>query len=198
MLKTLLIASLILCACHKKTELNQPSIINDLLGTWNSMCVVNNKSNGSSMQTYKFLGNTNTRGSFLSEQKYFSDPNCKNLANTKNDEGFYIIGLSDAPSKPKNIDFQITRQTITPNSDDFVRTLNSKAYCGNTWVKNKVADITEKNNCGDPALITGKFNVYLVNGTFLSFGDTNDDPNKDGSSSAKRPSAPSLNIYKKN
>lgn len=196
MLRVLFITTLVLNACQKKTSVNPPTITSDLAGTWNSTCMSNIDHNTSTIETITFLSKTNMQGSLNSVKKYFSDTNCKNLSSTKNDIGYYQIEPSALPSNIKAIDFQITTRKITPNSDDFTTILNNKAYCGVTWVTNATEDISGKNNCGDKALSVGTFNVYFVDGLFLSFGDTSSS-DKDGSSADKRPTSLNPIVYTK-
>jgi|GEM_PF-6824291 len=104
-------------------------------------------------------------GDFEKTKYLYSDENCSNKIGTLVESGTYdSLGGSTTVNGVKNINFTITKATVSAGSDDAAALLNNISYCGiETWKTGEVNDVLGK-TCAGATHAAGEvvFDVYRV------------------------------------
>ncbi|HET9241669.1 MAG TPA: hypothetical protein VFO10_30660 [Oligoflexus sp.] len=141
-----LLLPLALLACKKDEKTSETgrkleSTPAELRGTWQSGCMGTTTLNmASSQREYVF----NAIGDFDRLERYYSDPNCQNLAAT-----YKVVGTVEVkgPNPEKTdlnmINFTVNEAYMTVKSDATLEQLNAMKFCGRSdWHVNEDVHVT--------------------------------------------------------
>jgi hypothetical protein len=118
----------------------------DLNGIWESSCHKNDWFDFSqSRERYTF----GALGDFDLKMEISSD-DCQTIDQVMELYGTYDdLGASAAQPEAKNINFTLSKATITPKSEEAVKVLNRIEYCSiKEWAVDKKVDVTDKECAG--------------------------------------------------
>lgn len=142
----------------------------ELAGTWTSACLkLDLLGLSRSSETYKF----SALGDFDKTTTVFLDDGCQQPALDETVSGTAdSLGADATVQDAKDINFTVTKATLTPRSDKAVQLLNDASYCGLTgWEKDKAVDVLGK-DCAGEDWQNGEviYDVYKRDGDQLRFG----------------------------
>lgn len=174
------------------TDTTAPTVLE---GAWNDPCYAD-QNGDSHLQTTTYSGNS----AKIIENVYFENLDCSGTLGMENTSNFsFSIGsetTSTNAGEASQVDVTIQNIFIKVVDSNAIANFNSNMICGFAdWAVNVSKNANglqcNPNDQTDfiPALGDKIYDIFLIsnNGNSLNFGDSDSDPNYDGSTALKRP-----------
>ena len=172
---------ILLCTFGCERPVKQFGLV-DLLGTWNSKCVLTGKM--SNKQSISF-----TQSHMLVQLQKFSDTSCAVPTLTVTLEYIFLEGMTPVsiPSDARSLDGTVISVTNTPTNNAIAKELTTTYGVPHTAGKTTL--VTGRNGLATQGTIF--YGIYKIDGSTLYIGDS-DSPDPD-----KRPNKYSTTIFTK-